>query len=75
MPSLPIPRDQDLLKEPGAYRLRDNIVAFWVSQGYRPDTIKVDVIEERPDTVVVRSNLRNGTPPGKPVSAIKQFAR
>lgn len=51
--------------EDEARKLASNIVTFWVSQGYPPEAIDVKV--EKTDTdAVIRSNLRNGSPPGKP---------
>jgi hypothetical protein len=51
--------------EDEARTLASNIVNFWVSQGYAREVIDVKV--EKTDTdAVIRSNLRNGTPPGKP---------
>lgn len=48
----------------GAHKLKANIVNFWVAQGYSPEVIDIEVLKLNSETAVLRSNLRNGTPPG-----------
>lgn len=54
--------------EDSARRLASNIIDYWVGQGYPRKAIDVRTEIENSDAVV-RSNLRNGQPPGKPVAA------
>lgn len=51
--------------EDEARKLASNIISFWVSQGYPREVIDV-TIEKTDSDAVIRSNLLNGTPPGKP---------
>lgn len=64
-----VPSTTDFLLEAGARRLAANIVEYWVKQGYPPAAIDIRTERERTDVVVVRSNLRNGSPPGKRLEA------
>lgn len=67
-----VPSTTDFLLEAGARRLAANIVEYWVKQGYPPAAIDIRTERERTDVVVVRSNLRNGSPPGRPISEASQ---
>jgi len=50
-----------------ARRLAGNIERFWTKKGWRASDVGVRVVrDDHTEAYFVRSNLRNGTPPGKP---------
>lgn len=58
--------------DPTSKSLISNIINYWVSQGYPPETIKVEVGRDSDlEIYTLRSNLRNGSPPGTPVAAVR----
>jgi hypothetical protein len=60
--------------EDNAHKLASNIVNFWVAQGYPREAVGVKIVQsESSMDVVVRSNLKNGTPPGKPKPQPRKF--
>jgi hypothetical protein len=59
--------------EDDARKLAANIIDYWVAQGYPRKAIDVKTEVSGMD-VVVRSNLRNGQPPGKPAIVPKPYA-
>ena len=67
-----MPSSPTFFTEDDARTLAANIVNFWVGQGYPREVIDVKV-ETAGSDAVVRSNLRNGTPPGKPDRVAKKF--
>lgn len=55
--------------EDDARKLAANIIDYWIAQGYPRRAIDVKTELSGAD-VVVRSNLRNGQPPGKPAALV-----
>jgi hypothetical protein len=58
--------------EDSARKLAANIINFWVSQGYPREVLDVKIEQSSQDSVV-RSNLMNGTPPGRPIPQPRKF--
>ena len=67
-----MPSTGPYFSEDSAKKLASNIVDFWVSQGYPREAVNVTV-EKVSQDAVVRSNLRNGRPPGKPAMVPRKF--
>ena len=70
-----MPSPVAFFSEDSARKLASNIVNFWVSQGYPREAVNVTIEQSSRDSrdSVVRSNLKNGTPPGKPTPQPRKF--
>ena len=56
------------LTQEGARSLARTIEKYWVEEGYKASGINVQVVrDDHAEAYFIRSNLRNGTPPGKPL--------